>query len=879
MSGSLQELIEQSEIIQALNMEFAAVRDRGDLQKVLAEKLNGLVDFHSHFIELINPDESSVSLFLDDSHTETADATYRERLPNEGLINDETIRKILNAKEPVVENVTQMLSQDRNTRISHQTGIKRFIWSKLSIRDKAIGIWGLSQLANQHATTGHLRLIRQIANMLSIAVNSILANEEINRREEEKSKILSFSNAIASASDKYTLGKIIGQQLDNLFNIHEYCIYIISRDEKWRWAYLFDRDTAIAKYPDFKDLIELPQDNNDELYQVAKNAIDVLLLTAEEYYRLPGTAPYREMGDAINFKGWGCHTIRLAQEDVAVLTFNHNQIHDMKPQLGLFKSICSQLAITASNLLSRDELERRENEKTILLSLSNEIASLKSRQDLFKVVNAKIKEIFSVTQFGIVKVDEDGMTHSAFIMDLGLSETDQPDFERLAKLKYSVKDSVFQQVMTADDPIILDVNGLASEKNPTEYAKFWKRVGFTSLVCFPLKTGGETIGAILLNRGSKPFMSSEIHLLKGICAQLSVAVANILANEKVLNQLSEINTYKQQLEDEKVYLQEEIQTASNTTDFIGSSPEMKKVLRLIHTVAPSESTVLLLGETGTGKELVARAIHTNSPRKNKLMVKINCAALPASLIESELFGHERGSFTGALERRIGKFELANNGTLFLDEIGELPLDMQAKLLRVLQEKEIERVGGKTTINVDVRIIAATNRDLEKEMEAGRFRSDLFYRLNIFPINLPPLRVRQDDIPLLTSYFIAKFAKKTGKKVQATTNNVMLEMMRYSWPGNVRELEHLIERSVLLENGPIIKQIHLPVPKSASNAQGDSTFRLTTIDDNERQHIFDTLTYCGGKITGSGGAAEILGVPPSTLHSKMKRLGIVRKHVI
>ncbi|QHW00278.1 hypothetical protein [Spirosoma endbachense] len=437
MSGSLLELIEQSEIIQALNMEFAAVRDRGDLQKVLAEKLNGLVDFHSHFIELINPDESSVSMFLDDIPLETDDATYRERLTNKGLMNNETVSKILNAKEPVVEDVTQVLSHDGNTRISHQTSIKRLIWSKLSISDKAIGIWGISQLDNQYATTSHLRLIRQIASMLSIAVNSILANEEINRREEEKSKILSFSNAIASASDKYTLGKIIGQQLDNLFNIHEYCIYIISRDEKWRWAYLFDRDTAIAKYPDFKDLIELPQDNNDELYQVAKNATDVLLLTAEEYYQLPGTAPYREMGDAINFRGWGCHTIRLAQEDVAVLTFNHN---DMKPQLGLFKSICSQLAITASNLLSRDELERRENEKTILLSLSTEIASLKSRVDLFKVVNAKIKDIFSVTQFGIVKVDEDGMTHSAFMMDLGLSETDQSDFERLTKLKYSVAD-------------------------------------------------------------------------------------------------------------------------------------------------------------------------------------------------------------------------------------------------------------------------------------------------------------------------------------------------------------------------------------------------------------------------------------------------------
>lgn len=695
---------------------------------------------------------------------------------------------------------------------------------------------------------------------------------------KDLAEILSFGNALALSTDKYIVGKIIGQQLYNLFNIHEYCIYIISRDEKWRWAFLYDRDTAIAKYPDFHDLIEMPQDNSDELYQVAKNAEDVLLLTAEEYYQLPGTAQYREMGDAIGFKGWGCHTIRLAHEDVAVLTFNHNNIEEMKPRLGLFKGICSQLAITASNLLSREELEQREKEKTLLLSLSNEIASLKSRDDLFTHINARIKEIFAVNGFGIVKIDEGGRTHSAFMMDLGLDEVYRADFERVVQLAYSVEDSVFQCIASSDEPVALDVEQLAREADPAEYVKFWKKAGLSRLIGLPLRTGGETIGAILLSRGNKTFSASETHLLQGICAQLSVAVSNILANEKVMRQLAEINQYKQQLEDEKVYLQEEIQTANNTTDFIGASPEVKKVMRLVGTVGPTNSTVLLLGETGTGKELVARAIHNNSPRKNKLMVKINCAALPPTMIESELFGHEKGSFTGAHERRIGKFELAHGGTLFLDEVGEMPLDMQAKLLRVLQEKEIERLGGKSTIKVDVRIIAATNRDLEKEMAEGRFRSDLFYRLNIFPIHLPPLRTRQDDIPMLVNYFIEKFAKKTGMKVQGATNNVMLEMKRYSWPGNVRELEHLIERSVLLESGPIIRQIHLPTPKTAINGDGESVFRLVTIEENERQHIFDTLNYCSGRITGAGGAAEILGLPASTLHSKMKKLGIRRTHV-
>ncbi|GGN13077.1 Fis family transcriptional regulator [Dyadobacter beijingensis] len=693
--------------------------------------------------------------------------------------------------------------------------------------------------------------------------------------------ILSFGNAVASATDKYAIGKIIGQQLYNLFGIHEYCIYIISRDEKWRWAFLYDRDTAIAKYPDFRDLIETPQDNTDELYQVAKNATDVLLLTAEEYYQLPGTAPYREMGDAIGFKGWGCHTMRLAHEEVAVLTFNHDNVHEMKPRLGLFKGICSQLAITASNLLSREELERRENEKSILLSLSNEIALLKTRDDLFNVVNAKLKAIFSISNFGIVKIDEDGKTHSAFMMDVALSEpAQQAEFERVSSQKYLIeKDKSFQSVMESDDPVVVDLSGYVDSGDRPGYVPFFNSIGLSKLLCVPLKSGGMPIGLIFMSQTQqRKLLDAEIHLLKGICAQLSVAVSNILANERVLQQLDEIKQYKAQLEVENVYLQEEIQTASNTTDFIGASTEVKKVMRMINTVAPTDSTVLLLGETGTGKELVARAIHNNSPRKNKLMVKINCAALPPTMIESELFGHEKGSFTGAYERRIGKFELAHGGTLFLDEVGEMPLEMQAKLLRVLQEKEIERLGGKSTIKVDVRIIAATNRDLEKEIDGGRFRSDLFYRLNIFPISLPPLRARQDDIPMLATYFIQKFAKKIGKRVEGTTNNVILEMKRYTWPGNVRELEHLIERSMLLETGPIIRQIHLPVPKNAASSNGEEFFRLTTIEENERQHIFDTLNYCGGRITGTGGAAEILGVPASTLHSKMKKLGIRRTHV-
>jgi Transcriptional regulator containing GAF, AAA-type ATPase, and DNA binding domains len=301
---------------------------------------------------------------------------------------------------------------------------------------------------------------------------------------------------------------------------------------------------------------------------------------------------------------------------------------------------------------------------------------------------------------------------------------------------------------------------------------------------------------------------------------------------------------------------------------------MQKVYHLMSLVAESNSTVLLLGETGTGKELIARALHNASPRNKNLMVKVNCAALPPNLIESELFGHEKGAFTGAIERRIGKFELANNSTLFLDEIGEMPLETQVKLLRVLQERELERVGGKTTIKVDVRIIAATNRNLEDEVRAGRFRSDLYYRLNVFPITLPPLRNRIEDIEALANFFIARYSKNSGRNITSISPKCLQQLRSYSWPGNVRELEHLIERSILLTQGNVLEEVQLPVTFNDDISKSEDTGGKT-LEELERNYIIEVLKRCSGKISGKGGAAEHLGIPSTTLHSKMKKLQIAK----
>jgi len=354
-------------------------------------------------------------------------------------------------------------------------------------------------------------------------------------------------------------------------------------------------------------------------------------------------------------------------------------------------------------------------------------------------------------------------------------------------------------------------------------------------------------------------------VLEEVGKQVALAIENMVAYE-------EIAQLKSHLEQEKLYLQEEIKTEHNFEEIIGQGQNIKRVLRAIETVAPTDASVLVLGETGTGKELFVRAIHNLSPRKDKALVKVNCAALPSGLIESELFGHEKGAFTGALSRRIGRFELSHSGTIFLDEIGDLPLELQAKLLRVLQDGEFERVGGTGSIKVNVRVIAATNRDLERSVQEDRFRQDLFYRLNVFPMRIPSLRERKEDIALLVKYFAVKYGKKMGRNIETIPKKVMDSLTSYTWPGNVRELENVIERSVILSPG---SQLELAdwLPKQGISSQGN---KVPTLEELERRHIIEVLEMTGWRVSGERGAATVLDVKSTTLESRMKKLGISRK---
>jgi formate hydrogenlyase transcriptional activator len=390
--------------------------------------------------------------------------------------------------------------------------------------------------------------------------------------------------------------------------------------------------------------------------------------------------------------------------------------------------------------------------------------------------------------------------------------------------------------------------------------------GVRAYLCVPLIVRGQAIGALLLQSfAPNRYAIEDVPLLEEVAKQIALAVENMRAYE-------EIARLRAKLEEENRYLREEIKSDHNFEEIVGQSRAIKEVFRAIEAVAPAGATVLITGETGTGKELVARALHNLSPRRGKALIKVNCAALPAGLIESELFGHEKGAFTGAIARKIGRFELAHGGTLFLDEIGDLPLELQPKLLRVLQEGEFERIGASHTTTVDVRVVAATNRDLETAVQEGRFRSDLYYRLNVFPIRLPPLRERTEDIPLLVRYLTLKYGPRLGKRISNLPSAIMEVLKLYSWPGNVRELENVIERATILSAGAELDLSWWPMTTGARGRGGGTR----TLEEVEREHIRAVLELTGWRVSGEQGAAGQLGMKPTTLEARMKKLGIRRK---
>lgn len=516
-------------------------------------------------------------------------------------------------------------------------------------------------------------------------------------------------------------------------------------------------------------------------------------------------------------------------------------------------------ATSEANYLVRiRDLELERDKQVLLLRINNLLANLLEPEKLFEAISSAIWQEIRHSFLAIATLEADGSlerlrllnrpTKQETLGDIqGMLEISRPPSEALKANRLELFGP--EQVAAAEPPLL---------------RRTLQQKGIRSMCCIPLISRGKVLGSLNLGHQSESaFSQANIELLQQVSPQIAIALDNALAYQ-------EIRMLRDRLAEEKLYLEEEVRRDFDTGEVIGHSPALIRVLQQVETVAPSDATVLLMGETGTGKELVARAIHERSRRRERTFVKLNCSAIPMGLMESELFGHEKGAFTGAIHQKVGRFELAHQGSIFLDEVGDLPLELQPKLLRAIQEREFERLGSNKTIHVDVRMIAATHRDLPRMVQAGEFRSDLFYRLNVFPIHVPPLRERREDIPSLVRYFAQKFAKAMDRRIERIPSSTMDALVAWQWPGNIRELQNLVERSVILSQGP-----ELRVPLGELRASPNLPYGGQTLEEVERREIRQALKACGGIVGGPRGAATRLGLKRTTLNSRMRKLGIRR----
>ena len=528
------------------------------------------------------------------------------------------------------------------------------------------------------------------------------------------------------------------------------------------------------------------------------------------------------------------------------------------------------------------ERERMLNQRSTLLDINNAVIATLDRTSLFQAIFAAVRRTLPCSGLLLTLRDkEKSALQTVALTEASVGEAlDSRPGSGFAgnTLHHGPSEWVFENrtlLVRSDLTAGLEIAG----------EEFMYARGTRSYVSAPLATKGEPFGVLTLASETPGALASQDADFFGrVCGQVSLALDNMLSYEQIARLTA-------RLERENAYLAEEIKAEHNFEEMVGSSPKFQALRDRIQLVAPTDATVLVTGETGTGKELVARALHSCSLRKDKPLVKINCAAISAGLVESELFGHVKGAFTGALDRRVGPFEFADGGTLFLDEVGELPLDTQVKLLRVLQEHEFEAVGSNRTIRVDVRVIAATNRHLEEAVREGRFRADLFFRLNVVPIEMPPLRERRSDIPALVSSIIGNYSRQYGRRIESIAEETMERLMAYDWPGNIRELQNVLARAVVLTAGPVLRlggELLPSGPRSVSTAPAEPAARLAAVspppartDPNlqevERQHVLEVLSKTHWVIEGQRGAAVLLGLHPNTLRSRMKKLGIERPH--
>jgi len=548
-----------------------------------------------------------------------------------------------------------------------------------------------------------------------------------------------------------------------------------------------------------------------------------------------------------------------AQRRLGALGLGSSQLNAYsESDVRLLLRVAELVALALDSALTRAAFQHEKERLEALLKVSTTLVSSLDVQKVFPEISGFIRNVFKQDYASIAIHDDASHCLRLYALDSLLA-----DGLIGAETTLSLKETGAGQAFQEKEARIFNRKDLLQIHSG--FVDRMLALGIQVLCSVPLISPKGTIGTLnLASIEPTAFLPQDISFLKQVATQVAMAFDNARAYR-------EIAELTEKLKKEKLYLEDEIRSVENFEEIVGESPALKKVLAQVNTVAPSDATVLILGETGTGKELIARAIHRMSARRGASFIKVNCAAIPTGLLESELFGHEKGAFTGAVSQKIGRLELADHGTLFLDEVGDIPLELQPKLLRVLQDQEFERLGGTRTIRVNIRLIAATNRDLAKSMAASTFRSDLFYRLHVFPVHMPALRERPTDIPLLVRYFVEKFARRTNRAIETIPTEAMHALMKWRWPGNVRELENLIERSVILSDGPVLR-----VPLAELRLALDASQHGSVLESLEREYILRVLRETGGVIAGVNGAAARLGMKRTTLQSRIQKMGITRE---
>jgi formate hydrogenlyase transcriptional activator len=678
----------------------------------------------------------------------------------------------------------------------------------------------------------------------------------------DNSRYRALLDASSALADQPTVRAVLHSLRDVLSTtckIHGAHLWVVSGDGKSLQVLAFDRE---ADAPAIKPGTTISCVGSAARVLEEQQPVFVPDVS-EEMFKIPELAPFAP--DSVGRSTYAL-PVSTSHQRYGVLYVTKERGQEFAPEdVELLRSLASHVAVALECALARESAElyqqqvvKERDRLRLLLDINNHIVSKLDISELFRSASASIRDYFRNDFTGFWIIDKQSNQLECVVLDFPSGKASLTAFAR------SELSGADHEKLRARATEVLSIEEI--EKLPGQIVEKLKAESITSMAIAPMATASGPLGVITMgSRQPNNFRQEDLDLLSQISTQIALAVENAIAYGRVTEA-------RDRLEEERLYLESEIGSEYNFGNIVGKSAALRKVLDHIAIVAPTGSTVLLHGETGTGKELFARAIHNRSPRSERTFVRLNCAAIPSGLVESELFGHEKGAFTGALMQKRGRFELADRGTLFLDEIGDISLDLQPKLLRALQEREFERLGSTKTTQVDVRLIAATHRDLQSMIHNNQFREDLFYRLNVFPIEIPPLRERREDIPLLVHYFALRASRQMQKRIRSVPKQAMEALVNADWPGNIRELENFIERCVILTQGDELNVPRAELKKAVSRPVAESA---STFEHAERQVIIDALKIASGRVSGSGGAAERLGLKRTTLQNKMRKLNISR----